>query len=271
MARPTPTVAQLSKEDVKYLERQLSSLPASKSDAGSDDADGLLKYGYHQNPYVRTFAKVLWSGFAIARNQLADGHQRFTQARRDATVSAVDAVTTQAMDSATQALENAMAPDGSLTHFLAELRDKTVPRLWTRVCETAGLPPPSFRNLYGKRDVTPLADIDAQEEVELAALRKTPAAPAPVSEDDDLEDDEEDEDDDGGAASAATAALHLTVARQGGADTVAELVLSAATELLRELRAKSAQGSVKVTLTLEGQGRTEGGGGGGRKRRRRRR
>ena len=85
MARPTPTPAQLSKEDVKYLERQLSCLPASKSDAGSEDADGLLKFGYHQNPYVRTFAKVLRSGFAIARNQLAEGHQRFTQARRDAT------------------------------------------------------------------------------------------------------------------------------------------------------------------------------------------
>ena len=171
MARPTPTPAQLSKEDVKYLERQLSCLPASKSDAGSEDADGLLKFGYHQNPYVRTFAKVLWSGFAIARNQLAEGHQRFTQARRDATVSAVDALTTQAMDGANQALENAMAPDGTLNSFLAELRDKTMPRLWTRVCETAGLPPPSFRNLYGRRDVTSAAEIDAAEEAELAALR----------------------------------------------------------------------------------------------------
>ena len=99
MASKAPA-PQLSKDEVRFLERQLAELPTTKSEAGQNDSDGLLKFSYHQNPYVRTFTKVLWSGFAISRGQLVDGSQRFAQARRDATVSAIDASTTKSLDNA---------------------------------------------------------------------------------------------------------------------------------------------------------------------------
>ncbi len=113
MAKPASASPQLTRDDVKFMETALSSLPSGPNDQGWNEADGLLRFGYHQNPYMRTCSKVLWSGFAISRNQLADGHQRFSQARRDATVSAVDQGTTQAMDAAAKALEDAMSPAGS--------------------------------------------------------------------------------------------------------------------------------------------------------------
>jgi hypothetical protein len=273
----TAQTPSISKEEITYLERSLSGLPTSKSDsAGTGDADGLLKFGYHQNPYLRTYTKVLWSGYAIARGQLVDGHQRFSQARRDAQMSAVDALTTKALDDAAAALEAAMAPDATIGSFLVVLRDKTLQRLWSRVCETSNLPPPRFHVILGKQPAVTAADLDAEEEAELAALRLKPAAAAAAEDDDETDDDGDegddgDEDGDGGAT-----ALQIKVERRGGAETVAELVLSAAAEALKELRVKRGGGSLTVTLQIAAQGSSserkpdEGGRSAGRRRRRRR-
>ncbi len=278
MAKPA-TGMQLSKEEVTYLERSLSGLPTSKQDgAGTGEADGLLKFKYHQNPYLRVYANVLWSGYAVSRGQIAEGHQRFSAARRDGQVSAVDAVTAKAMQDAQTALENAMAPDGTIAGFLLVLREGTVQRLWARVCETSGLPPPRFGVLLGRGQQPSREELDAAEEQELAALRKT-AAPAvlPEAEDDEEDDDSGDDgDDEGGDAEAASSApveLRISVTQRGGAETAAELVLSAAADAMRQLRTKGGMGTLTVTLTVEGQtaGPRAEGGGGQRKRRRRRR
>lgn len=335
MARPTAAVPQLTKDDVRFLERALAALPTGKTEASAHDADGLLKYGYHQNPYMRTFVKILWSGYAISSNQLADGSQRFSQARRDATVSNIDQATTKTLDDAAKALEGAMSPSGSLGSFLTELRDKTMPRLWSRVCETAGLPPPSFHAIYGGARPVSQDDLDAEEEAEMAALRKVPAAaPAtPLTDDDedgnryaDVDVDEESDPDEvmhtrriaprsapvervegdpdqivhelpsreraprqpqppreGGQreGAAGEAGLNVTVARNGGAELAAELLMSALSEVLKELRTKQATGPLKFTVHVEGQRaqraggdrseRAEGGEGSEGQRRRRRR
>ncbi len=276
MASKAPA-PQLSKDEVRFLERQMAELPTTKSEAGQNDSDGLLKFSYHQNPYVRTFAKVLWSGFAISRGQLVDGSQRFAQARRDATVSAIDASTTKAMDNAAAALEAAMAPSGSIGTFLTELRDKTNQRLWARVCETAGLPPPSFASIMRTQRPLSIDDLDADEEAEIAALRKVPLetpAAAALSEPDVDDDDEEDDDDDGEttATPQAAAQLQVTIARSGNHDALAELLLAACADALREVRVKGGTGALKVTVTIEGQrqGGGQSGSGQGRRRRRRR-
>ncbi len=275
-----PNQPQLAKEELLFLERSLAGLPTSKSSgAGTGEADGLLKFSYHQNPYLRTYAKVLWSGYAIARGQLIDGHQRFSQARRDATVSAVDAATTKALDDAHTALENAMAPDGTIAAFLQVLRDKTLQRLWSRVCETSGLPPPRFHVLFGKVPSMTREELDAEELAELNALRKQPdpppAPPAAAEEDgedegsDDI-DDECDDDEDDGPADGEPTKLAVTVTRRGGAETAAELILALAGDALRELRTKKASGALTLTLTVQGEA-TATGAGGDRKRNRRRR
>lgn len=276
-----PSAMHVSKEEVSFLERTLGGLPASQSaSAGTGDADGLLKFSYHQNPYLRTYAKVLWSGYAIARGQLVDGHQRFSQARRDATVSAVDALTTKALDDANTALEAAMAPDGTITNFLTTLREKTLQRLWTRVCETSGLPPPRFHLLLGKSNGVSAAELDAEDEAELATLLKNPPPPPPpVARSDDDDDDgdgdvDDDEDDgEGGGDGAVPEKLQVTVQRRGGAETAAELLLTGAAELLRELRAKRPSGALTITITVDGESAHsgQGGGAGDRKRGRRRR
>jgi hypothetical protein len=299
MARVVNAANQISKDDVKYLERALSGLPAGKTDAADNDADGLLKYGYHQNPYLRTFTKVLWSGYAISRNQLADGSQRFSQARRDASVSAIDQATTGALESAANALEEAMSPTGSLSTFLTELRERTMPRLWSRVCETAGLPPPSAHPAKGRKPTSD--ELDAAEEAEIEALRRVPPAVVAAAAAEELtaegiaadldeaihalparmpayEDEEDVEAAEEHAAArpemTQTAPLTVQVARNGSIDTVAELLMAAAGELLRELRVKHATGAIKLTLHAEGHqvARQEGGnqGGGPRHRRRRR-
>lgn len=290
MARPTSAVPQLTKDDVRFCERAMAGLATAKTDS-SGDADGLLKYGYHQNPYMRTFVKVLWSGYAISRNQLADGSQRFSQARRDATVSAIDQLTTKSLDDAAKALEGAMSPSGSLGTFLTELRERTMPRLWSRVCETAGLPPPSFHAIYGKARKVSHDDLDAEEEAELEALRKAPAEVPEASEEEDEEGVEFDDDlEEGGseaqegeaepvestqprerapraerperaerapraepAGPGEAAPLTLTVTRSGGVDLAAELLMSAVSEVLRELRTRQASGSLKFSIQVEGQ------------------
>lgn len=276
MAKP-PAGMQLSKDEVIYLERTLSALPLSKNDgAGTGDADGLLKFKYHQNPYLRVYANVLWSGYAVARGQIAEGHQRFSAARRDGQVSAVDAVTAKAMQDAQEALENAMAPDGTIAQFLAVLRDATVQRLWARVCETSGLPPPRFGVLFGQGRGASAADNDAAEERELAALRKV-AAPAVLPEIDDDDGDEDggedegaDDGQDGGQPTGAPVELKLTASQRGGAEVAAELMLAAVTDLLRQLRGKGATGTVNVTITVEGHASAQRSDTGQRRRRRRR-
>ncbi len=281
MAKPASGM-QLSREEVTYLERSLSGLPTTKQDgAGTGEADGLLKFKYHQNPYLRVYANVLWSGYAVSRGQIAEGHQRFSAARRDGQVSAVDAVTAKAMQDAQTALENAMAPDGTIAGFLQVLREGTVQRLWSRVCETSGLPPPRFGVLLGRGQQPSREELDAAEEQELAALRRT-AAPSVLPEPDDDEasaetdsDDDGDEDDgsEGDGVGAAPVELRISVNQRGGVETAAELVLAAATDALRQLRTKGAVGTLTVTLTVEGQSAGARGDatGGNRKRRRRRR
>ena len=256
-----PAAHQIPRDEVAFLERAFAGLPTSKSSAsGTGDADGLLKFAYHQNPYMRAFTKVLWSGYAMARGQVADAHQRFQQARRDATVAAIDANTAKALEDAHLALEQAMAPDGTTAAFLQVLRDRTLQRLWSRVCETTGLPPPRFHTLLGAKPAVTLADIDADEEAALAALRKQP--PAPAAEIADLEDESVDNDDEGDdgddgeelAPAAAIAKLTLAVQRRGTAEQVAELLLAAASDALRELRAKKPQGNLTISISIEGDG-----------------
>jgi len=299
MAKPVASGAQLSKDEIKFLEGTLAALPTQKTTSVDGDADGLLKFGYHQNPYVRTYCKVLWSGYALARGQLGDGSQRFSQARRDATVSAVDQGTIKALDDAAAALEHAMAPNGSIGTFLAELRDKTMQRCWSRVCETCGLPPPRFHVLYGNKPLVNPDELDAEEEAEMAALRKAPplasadevAAPDGVDpEDNDFADDFEDADEadealaheerrelpsPGDAPGAPTAGGAIQVQRHGQAELAGELLLSAASEVLRHLRTRKPGGALQFTITVEsqrGEGKpAEGKGEVGDHRRRRRR
>lgn len=275
---------QIPREEVAFLERAFAGLPTTKSaGSGTGDADGLLKFAYHQNPYMRAFTKVLWSGYAMARGQVADAHQRFQQAKRDATVAAIDANTAQALEDAHAALEQAMAPDGTTAAFLVVLREKTLQRLWSRVCETTGLPPPRFHTLLGSKPKVTLAELDADEDAALAALRLQPPVDeaAPMTQDradaDDGDDEDEDEDDDSPApAQAAVAKTSISAVRRGTADLLAELLLAAGADALRDARLKKAGGNLTITITIEGEGspaREAGhpGDGGGKKRRRRRR
>lgn len=258
-----PAAHQIPRDEVAYLERAFAGLPTSKSSgSGTGDADGLLKFAYHQNPYMRAFTKVLWSGYAMARGQVADAHQRFQQARRDATVAAIDANTAKALEDAHLALEQAMAPDGTTAAFLQVLRDRTLQRLWSRVCETTGLPPPRFHALLGNKPAVTLADLDAEEEAALAALRLQPAvAPAPEddqteeSEDEDEDEEEEVEEVDGEPAAAAPVPkVTISIQRRGSFEQAAELMLAAAADALKDLRGKKPQGNLTLTLTLEGEG-----------------
>jgi len=170
----------LANEDIKLMEEAISALPRGRVSAGeAGSADKLLKYGYHQNPYVRLFTKVLWSGYAISRGQLAESDARFKQARNDATMSNIDRTTVRALDDAHAALQQSLAPDGSTAAFLDELRQRTIQRMWARVCETANLPPPSFTSLLRKQSVMTPEEIAAAEQAEIDALMKTPALPEP--------------------------------------------------------------------------------------------
>ena len=305
----------LAADDVKFMEDALRSLPTATAGAGeSSFADRLLQYGYHQNPYVRLFTKVLWSGYAISRGQLAECDARFKQAHNDATMSNIDRTTVKALEQAHAALQESLAPGGSTGAFLGVLRDTTMQRMWARVCETAMLPPPSFHKLFGaptrKADDD---DYDAAEQAEIAELMKDPEAAAEMlasidTADDDGNDRGDDRDESTSAAtrsdrrdSANAAAgtddgandlgsgsddddaeappesgdepsdLALTVKRSGDAPMAAELVLAAAAELLKGLRAKGATGAIEVTLSVTGTATRKGSSGGGRRRRSRKR
>ena len=303
MARSTVQHTPISREEIRYLEQTLAALPVSTADTADGDADGLLKFGYHQNPYVRAFVKVLWSGYALARGQIADGSQRFAQARRDAGVSAVDSSTAKALEDAARALEQAMAPDGTLTSYLGELRGKLLPRLWSRVCETLSLPPPRFHVIFGQKPTVSAADADAAERAEMRAMLKSP--PPEVDAADEGDDDSDDRDDgpregegdarsadrDGGegrrrqdgeggpgepaprsdraerprpSEGAADGTLRITVGRAGGADLAPELLMSAVGEALKELRVRRPGGALRFTRVVEGQrGEPRSGGHGG--------
>ncbi|MSP93326.1 MAG: hypothetical protein EXR79_16290 [Myxococcales bacterium] len=297
MAKSAPQHTPISREEIRFLEQTLAALPASTADAADGDADGLLKFGYHQNPYVRAFVKVLWSGYALARGQIADGSQRFAQARRDAGVSAVDATTAKALEDAARALEQAMAPNGTLTSYLGELRSRLLPRLWSRVCETMGLPPPRFHVIFGQKPSVSAADAEAAEQAEMRALLKVPPPQLAGADDGDSDDDDggvegsadgdgarrqDGEEGPGERAPRASrddrprrgegggeAAVRITVARSGGVDMAAELLMSAVSEVLKELRVRRPAGTVQFTLVVDGQradgggSRGEGGGGGG--------
>lgn len=267
----------LGKDEIKYLERTLGAVPLAKVQPGAHtDVDALLKFGYHTNPYVRVFCKVLWSGYAIAQGALADGHQRFVSARKDADLSAVDAMTARSLDDAHGALEAAMAPTGSMQQFLVVLRDKTLQRLWSRVCETLNLPPPRFHVLYGAARPRSAAEIEAEEAAELAKLRLVPEAAeaaaeasveAAASAATEEEEEDEDDDDEGPAAK-----LTIEIKRSGSAETAPEWLLAALAEALRELRTQKATGALQLTLSVQGE--KQGGGPrpeGGKRRRRRRR
>ena len=135
---------QISTEDLRFLENALAALPVGPAAEGTGFADDLQRFNYHSNPYMRTFTKVLWSGFALSRGQVLECHTRFKQAHRDATMSNIDQVTVRALEDAAGCLDAALAPDGSVSLFLVELREKTMQRIWARVCETSMMPPPSF-------------------------------------------------------------------------------------------------------------------------------
>lgn len=168
--RPKPGI---NDTDRKYLEQALSALPAGPMGGGEGyaQADGLLKFGYHQNPYVRAFTKILWSAYALSRGQVADCHARFKQAHRDAQMSNIDEVTIRTLDDASASLERAMAPDGSISLFLQEMRGNTMRRVWARVCETSLLPPPSFRAIFADdEDAMTVEEMEAAEAAEIAAL-----------------------------------------------------------------------------------------------------
>jgi hypothetical protein len=298
MARAITPHTPLSRDEIKYLEHTLATLPTAKTEAADGEAEGLLKYGYHQNPYLRAFAKLLWSGYALARGQIADGSQRFAQARRDATVSAVDANTARVLEEAAGALERAMAPDGSISGFLGELRGKTMPRLWSRVCETMNLPPPRFAVIFGTQPTRSAEEAEAAEMAEMAALCRV--QPAPDLFEEDADDDEGQAPTQGRPAMEAatdygddnrpepreredrprhgertpSGPLGINVGRHGGADLAGELLLSACSEVLKELRLKRPHGSVEIRITVEGQsggGQPRGEGGNGDRRRRRHR
>lgn len=260
----------LAKDDIKYLERTLGNVPTAKVQPGSHtDVEALLKYGYHTNPYVRVFCKVLWSGYAIAQGSLADGHQRFVSAKKDATLSAIDAMTTRSLDDANAALEAAMAPTGSMQQFLLVLRDKTLQRLWSRVCETLNLPPPRFHVLFAAEKRVAV-DLDAEEAAALAELRLVPepgeAAASPDAADEDDEDGDDDESD------APAAKLSVEIKRAGSAENAAEWLLTALADALRELRTQKASGNLQLVLSVQGDQQSGQGGKreGGRRRRRRR-
>ena len=270
----------LKAEDVKYLEQTLSELP-SQPIANQDahqEVDRLLQYAYHQNPYMRMFTKVLWSGYAMSRGQVLDCHQRFKQAHRDAQMSSIDEVTIRSLDQAATTLENAMAPDGSVADFLSVMRDNTLRRMWSRVCETSNLPPPSFTRIFGSKqdNEMTLEEIEAEEAAEIAAMMITPPE---TDENEELEADPNDETQSADAVSAdneeATEASHdgetgsndgadgpsdepqpfsVEVGRQGGTELAAELLLSAGSEALRTLRSQGSQGDVSITVTISGDG-----------------
>ncbi|GEM_PF-3585139 len=292
-AVPKPSIAD---QDRRYMEQAISALPRTPVTSGEATfGDRLLNYGYHQNPYVRTFSSVLWSGYALSRGQVIESDARFRKAREDATVSNVDKTTIAALDSAHNALQQSLAPDGSIAVFLDELRNVTIQRMWSRVCETSMLPPPSFRELLRDEDEERRPsgeddELDPEELAEIRAMMRNPPdvqnndaddGDAPIEDIDAAtvaaltgaapaksEDDNEADGQSGGDSEAAPTAMNLEVARTGAANMAAELVLAAASDICKELRTNNATGDLKITITVSG---TSSGRGRRRRRRGRRR
>ncbi len=318
---PAPTI---STKELSLLEDALSGLPGGPVTDGDSyaQADSLLKFGYHQNPYMRMFTKVLWSGYAISRGRIVECDQRFKQAHRDAQISNIDKITIRALDDAAGALEQALAPDGSVGAFLGEMRNRTLRRMWSRVCETSHLPPPSFSKIFGSSGEMTLEEMEAADAAEMAALMKEPepeevpegAEDAPVAEaagddgeapeaaapadeaagsdsaGDDAADapaadggddvgappplpmaaqssDDDADDNDEPRAEAAATDFTVEVGREGSVDLGPELLLSAASEALKELRIRRPEGGLKITISVVGQGRGRSRGRRGRRRR----
>ena len=201
MARPARTKNQskpaINPRERKDLEAALASLPTGPATADDDfsGADALLKFGYHQNPYMRMFTKILWSGYALSRGQVGECDQRFKQAHRDAQMSNIDTVTIGNLDEAASALERSMAPDGSVSEFLTEMRERTLQRIWARVCETSHLPPPSFSQIFGTAGAMTLEEMEAADAAEMEAMMKDNGDEEEDGEDDDEADGEDDRDD----------------------------------------------------------------------------
>jgi len=251
----------LTDDEKKLFEGAMKALPTASMESLDPTADAVLKFAYHHNPYLRTFAKVTWAGYALAAGKLADASSRFTQSLRDAELSNIDTSTVRALQAASAALEASLSPEGTVAGFLAELKDKTLRRMWSRVCETAALPPPDFDAIYGiVREPLPLPTTVYDEE---------PAAPQPAyAENDPDEGGEEgahegrDEGDDTAEERAPSArrapppplppepaTLHGTITRDGTVAEAPEQLLALCADALRVLREKGGTGN--LTLKLE--------------------
>jgi hypothetical protein len=294
--------ALLPENEQRFFEDALAALPTTPTPGASAMAEDLGRYNHHQNPYLRAFARVLAAGYSLARRDVVDCYQRFKTAHRDAELAGVDRVTIEALAEAAAALEQAMAPDGSIGDALQELRSRTLQRLWSRVCETCQLPPPSFTRIFARRKEQPsIEEIEAAENAAIAALMIAPVATSgatdddadaleaadddeegdddDASDDDDSDDDDGDGDgdedgddgDDGDGDDGNGGGFSARVERSGNAEQLAELLLAAGSDLLARARSGLAKdASFKLTLSLDAGGRG-GNKGGGRKRRRRRR
>lgn len=275
----------ISDHDRRFMEDAIRSLPKAAQPGGeSAFADKLLNFGYHTNPYVRTFTSVLWSGYALSRGQVIDSDARFRKAREDATLSNVDRTTIAALDSAHVALQESLAPTGSVSAFLDELRERTLQRMWARVCETAMLPPPSFTRLLDETAENQLSEEEllAAEMAEIHAMMKNPPAEGEAIEGD--ENPENTGDSQGKQASSegrasdadsdgdeeqAVKEFTLDASRTGKAEQGPELLLDAAAEIAKQLRKQQPEGELVITIQVKGAGK--GKKSSGRRRRRRRR
>ena len=321
--QPKPLISPRERQDLETALADLPTGPASVNDDFSR-ADGLLKFGYHQNPYMRMFTKILWSGYALSRGQVVECDQRFKQAHRDAQMSNIDKITIRNLDEAAAALQRSMEPSGSVSDFLTEMRERTLQRIWARVCETSHLPPPSFSQIFGTGGAMTLAEMEAADAKEIAALMRDDDDSDDGDDDDDDGDDDGDDggdddgDDDGGhdsgddgdgddhgddsgddgdgddgdgddgdgddgepgreressrerdqagGDSQAPAAFEIEVSRTGGAEAAPELLLAAASEALRTLRGRAAQGELKLIVRIVGEGKARSGRRRGRRRR----
>ncbi len=301
-SKPRAPVPSINNKDLSFLEGALAGLPSGPVTDGDahTHADGLLKFGYHQNPYMRMFTKSLWSGYAISRGRIVECDQRFKQAHRDAQMSNIDNVTIRALDDAAGALEQALAPDGSVAAFLDEMRSRTLRRMWSRVCETSHLPPPSFSKIFGGCGDMTLEEMEAADAAEMAALMldngedeeaaqaddaETAAAPADTAAEADAT-AEADAAAEAGTATeagappplptlesappeavaaepanqdqvseAANVSFAVEVSREGPVNLGPELLLSAASEALKELRVRRPEGGLQITISVTGTGR----------------
>lgn len=309
MNKPSPAArggssaskALIPPQEQRFLEDALAALPVVATPGTTATAEELARYNHHANPYLRAYARVLWCGYALARGQVNDCYQKFKVAQRDASLAAIDKVTDQALAAAGDALDRSMGPDGSVSIYLVELRERTLQRLWARVCETSQMDPPSFGRIFSRAAGM---EVEEDEEAEIDAWRREVAvvddiAEAPegdADEDDDEDDDaggddaggeakaddagddddddEDDDDEDAPAARRDAGGWQVRVTRQGSAEEIRAAIAQAAAELLHQMRKANPTGSLTLELRLgaaSGGGGPRGGGGGDNNKRRRRR